>query len=278
MYDPIFSLEQTGIQIYYFTNERRHYPVHWHVAIELIYILNGNATILIEGVEYPVISGEFLVIDSNRIHEFRYEQGSMMVVMYFSRSYMRNFISDLDQYIFCCTKRMLKKEQLETYLRICDLMKQLPPLYITQIVGYKIKSHAIAMEVFFELINNFTEKKSDTKKSTRNDVLERLGEITEYIDVNHAEDISLEDIASHFYLSREYFSRFFKKNMGITFIKYLNQVRLMHTYQDICNTQVGILELAERHGFTSYKVFNQMFREVYGCTPREVRNNNDINP
>lgn len=272
MYDPIFDLEQTGVQIYYYTNERRRYPVHWHSAIELIYILNGNATIIIEGIEYPVISGEFLMIDSNQIHEFRYERESMMIVIYFSRSYMRNFIPDLDQYTFCCTKRILKKEQLEAYLRICDLMKELPPLYIMQLIGFKIKSHAIAMEIFFELVNNFTEKKSDMKKTTREDVLERLGEITEYIDVHHAETISLEDIAAYFGLSREYFSRFFRKNMGITFIKYLNQVRLMHAYQDICNTQVGILELAERHGFTSYKVFNNMFHDVYGCTPREVRN------
>ena len=33
----------------------------------------------------------------------------------------------------------------------------------------------------------------------------------------------------------------------------------------------GIMELAEKHGFTNYKLFNKMFHEVYGCTPREVR-------
>lgn len=130
MYDPIFDLEQTGIQIHYYTNERKRYPVHWHSAIELIFILNGNATIIIEGIEYPVISGEFLLIDSNQVHEFCYERESMMIVMYFSRSYMRNFVLDLDQYTFCCAKRVLKKEQLEAYLRICDFMKELPPLYI----------------------------------------------------------------------------------------------------------------------------------------------------
>lgn len=31
------------------------------------------------------------------------------------------------------------------------------------------------------------------------------------------------------------------------------------------------MELTERHGFTNYKLFNKMFREVYGCTAREVR-------
>lgn len=31
------------------------------------------------------------------------------------------------------------------------------------------------------------------------------------------------------------------------------------------------MELAEQHGFTDYKMFNRIFREIYGCTPREVR-------
>lgn len=121
------------------------------------------------------------------------------------------------------------------------------------------------------MLNTFGKKKVLVKKTEKNDILARLGEITDYIDLHHAEVITLEDIASHFYLSREYFSRFFRKNMGVTFTHYLNQVRLMHIYQDICNTQVGIMELTERHGFTNYKLFNKMFREIYGCTAREVR-------
>ncbi len=274
MYEPIFKLECTGVQIYYHTNEKRRYPVHWHSAIELIYILNGNATIMIEGVSYPVVSGEFIVIDSNQIHEFRYKRESMMIVIYFSRSSMKYFVPELNEYAFGCAKGLIRKEQLEIYLRICDLMKELPPLYIMQPIGFKVKSHAIAMEVFFELINHFIEKKDSVNYTDRDNVLERLGEIADYIDTHHTEAISLEDIASHFHLSREYFSRFFRKNMGITFIKYLNQVRLMHVYQDICNTQTGILELAEEHGFANYKMFNQLFQSVYGCKPREVRRDN----
>jgi transcriptional regulator GlxA family with amidase domain len=62
--------------------------------------------------------------------------------------------------------------------------------------------------------------------------------------------------------------------MEITFIKYLNQVRLMHVFQDICTTLRGVLKLAENHGFASYKTFIKSFREIYGCTPREVRRYN----
>ena len=230
IYEPLFKLERTGVQIHYYTNVRKYNPVHWHSAVELIYILNGNAKIMIEGKDYPVVAGEFVVIDSNQLHEFRCRGESMMVVIHFSRSSMKNFIPNLDEYHF-----------------------------------------RFAMEVFFELVNQFAEIGEWVQKPEKRENLERLEEMIEYIELHHKEPISLESIASHFYLSREYFSRFFRKNMGVTFTRYVNQVRLMHIYQEICNTESGIMELAENHGFTNYKLFNKMFHEVYGCTPREIR-------
>lgn len=271
IYEPLFKLERTGVQIKYYTSVRKYNPVHWHSAVELIYILNGNAKITIEGKDYPVVAGEFVVIDSNLLHEFRCKGESMMVLIHFSRSSMKNFIPDLDSCHLRCTRAELRKEQLEAYLDICELLKKLPPLYVMHPTGYRLKSQAIAMEVFFELVNQFAGTGEPVQKPEKRENLERLEKMIEYIELHHTEPISLEEISSHFYLSREYFSRFFRKNMGVTFTKYVNQVRLMHIYQEICNTGAGIMELAEKHGFTNYKLFNKMFHEVYGCTPREVR-------
>lgn len=270
-YEPLFELERTGIQIKYHTNMPAAYPVHWHSAIELVYILNGNVGIMVDGMDYTLSAGEFAVIDSNRLHRMKYLRESMMIVIYFSRGSMKNFVPLLDKYCFLCIKESLAKEQEDSYLKVCGLLRGLAPLYIMQPVGYEIKSHAIAMEVFFELLNNVASQGGTIQKTEKAEGLERLEEITSYIEEHHARQLSLEQIASHFFLCREYFSRFFKKNMGVTFTRYLNQVRLMHIYQEVCSTDTGIMVLAEKHGFTNYKLFNKMFREVYGCTPREIR-------
>ncbi len=45
----------------------------------------------------------------------------------------------------------------------------------------------------------------------------------EYIELLHKEPVSLEEIASHFYLSREYFGRFFRKNMDLLIISCLTR-------------------------------------------------------
>ena len=210
IYEPLFKLERTGVQIHYYTGKGKYNPVHWHSAIELIYVLNGNGSIMIDGKDYLVVAGDFVVLDSNQMHEVKAANASMMVVIHFSRNSMKNYVSDIEKYRFFCTREKLKKEQLEAYLKICEMLKGLPPMYVMHPVGYRLKSQAIAMEVFFELLNHFATREEHVQTSERNTILERLGEITEYIELHYKEQISLEEIASHFYLSREYFSRFFK--------------------------------------------------------------------
>ena len=85
------------------------------------------------------------------------------------------------------------------------------------------------------------------------------------------EPLSLSDISDRFALNPEYFCRFFKKNMGFTFLEYVNMVRLSHIYSDLMQTGDSITQIMERHGFINYKVFNRMFKEVYGCLPSKFR-------
>ncbi len=273
--EPLFDPEQTGIQMFFHTSQNtstsKSHPVHWHPMIELVYVLNGSGNILIDGKSYSLVPGEFIVIDSDQLHECWYRRDAMLAVIQYSRKVLKNFVPEVERCTFQCAKGTLRPEQLDAYLRICDMLKVLPPLCILSQMGYKVKSFAVAMDIFYELLNHFSTDRGIVRRTDQEEILRRLEEITDYIEEHHAEPVSLQDISSHFYLSREYFSRFFRKNMGVSFLRYLNEVRLVHIYQDICSMTIGIMEAAEKHGFTNYKLFNRMFREVYGCTPREVR-------
>ena len=110
--------------------------------------------------------------------------------------------------------RQLKKEKLDEYLEICGLLKRLPPLYVTCPWGTACRARRWLWKCFFELVNHFSTAADSTGLVNDDTILERLAEITAYIEEHHREKITLEDIASNFYLSREYFSRFFRQNMG----------------------------------------------------------------
>ena len=43
---------------------------------------------------------------------------------------------------------------------------------------------------------------------------------------------------------------------------------------DVVTTDLPVMQILETHGFTNYKLFSRMFRNIYGGTPREVRRRN----
>jgi AraC-like DNA-binding protein len=72
-------------------------------------------------------------------------------------------------------------------------------------------------------------------------------------------------------LNKEYFCRLFKKNMGISYLQYVYQVRTTALCRELETSEDPIGDLAERHGFRDSKMLNQYFKEIYGCTPSEKR-------
>ena len=59
--------------------------------------------------------------------------------------------------------------------------------------------------------------------------------------------------------------------MGVTFLEYVNLVRLTQIHRELRKSEESILCIMENNGFTNYKVFNRMFKEQYGMTPSQMR-------
>ena len=51
------------------------------------------------------------------------------------------------------------------------------------------------------------------------------------------------------------------------------EMERIHQTSAVCTAALGqpVLEVLDKHGFTNYKLFSRMFKEVYGDTPREIR-------
>lgn len=87
----------------------------------------------------------------------------------------------------------------------------------------------------------------------------------------YREDISLLEVAKHVCLSPQHVSRIFKKEMGITFIDYLTQVRLSKAIELFENEELKMYEIAERVGYATQHYFSSVFKKVLGISPMEYR-------
>ena len=72
-----------------------------------------------------------------------------------------------------------------------------------------------------------------------------------YIDAHLSDDLRLEDVASHVYLSPYYFSKLFKKYQGIGFNAWVNQQRMASARELLCHSDWSIASIARNLGFPS---------------------------
>lgn len=96
-------------------------------------------------------------------------------------------------------------------------------------------------------------------------------DIAAYLENHYAEDISLQDMAARFFLSREYISRRFKQEFGVNISDFLAGVRIEKAKLLLLNPQLRIAQVAEMVGYQDEKYFSKVFKKQEGQTPNEYR-------
>lgn len=72
-------------------------------------------------------------------------------------------------------------------------------------------------------------------------------------------------------MNKSSFCIFVKRNTGLTFSQYLNDIKLHRAVEMLRNKDTQISNIAYESGFTSVPYFNRIFKRKYGCTPKEYR-------
>ena len=95
--------------------------------------------------------------------------------------------------------------------------------------------------------------------------------IREYIDLHYMENITLEDLANHVYLSPAYISSIFKKETGENFNSYLTDVRLSKARELFKTSNATVAEAAEAVGYKDVRYFSALFYKTYGIKPKDYK-------
>lgn len=96
-------------------------------------------------------------------------------------------------------------------------------------------------------------------------------QIKNYIDYHYSESITLNEISKKYYINAAYFSRAFKKEIGVNFNDYLRKLRLDKAAAFLASTDLKVYEIAGKVGFDNSNYFMKKFQEQYGITPGKYR-------
>ena len=98
-----------------------------------------------------------------------------------------------------------------------------------------------------------------------------ISQVKSFLDEHYKEKLSLESVASHFFIDKHYLARLFKEQYGVTLVTYLQQVRITHAKRMLRFTDKSIEEIGLECGIGELNYFSRVFKKLEGVSPSEFR-------
>ena len=196
----------------------------------------------------------------------------MFLCIHVDKKRLSVYCPDLELYHINCRPVSLDDPKSTQYIHIRQLAHDLTRMNVENESTSAMRSDGTALLMLADLIRYFSVYSLPGATADTSQSNDTLREIITYVTEHYTEKLSLEEVANHAGFSREYFCRFFKQHMGITFLRYLNEVRISHAGRLLTSTDMSISEVMTKSGFTNQTIFNRLFKEIYGMTPRQARN------
>ena len=95
--------------------------------------------------------------------------------------------------------------------------------------------------------------------------------ITAYVADHYMEDLTLKEIADKMNYSLPYISKRFKEDVGTTFVKYLQNYRVMQGCRLLTSSRRSLAEITEMVGYKDVKFFSSLVKKMTGLSPSDFR-------
>ena len=224
---------------------------HLHQCFEIIVILDGEMKITVDEKDFVLHQNEALLIFPNQIHSLE-STSSEHVLCIFSPRLVQAYASKVVDKIPRDNKFIPDKYLVNALERL-------------EIDASSVEKKGVLYSLCaqFDKIAVYHEKKTDSEKL--------LHKIFSFVEETFDGDCSLSALSKILGYDYSYLSRYFKKNIGMSFNSYVNHYRLSHACYLLENTNSPIIQCAYDSGFTSLRSFNRSFKEYLDLTPTQYR-------
>lgn len=150
-------------------------------------------------------------------------------------------------------------------LRVQDyLLKPVKPAIFKQVFQDLLKTTATDEE------NTYKEIDQEVKdpKTNQIDIIEKA---RKYIHDNFKQKLPLQLVSSYVFLNPQYFSRLFKKEVGVSYIDYVNKLKIEYACKLLETTHYPAYRISSECGFTDPSYFNRVFVQQMNMTPKAYR-------
>lgn len=270
--------------IQYGTHDKEMF-LHTHADFsELVLVLEGQATHIVDNESYPIKQGDVFVINQNTAHGFEHAVDFQICNIMFRLDEVLDSNVDVKKSsgfhaLFVIEPYLAKGQGFQSRLtlspqeftELSDLISAMVYEYSNDYEG----RNTIITSYFTQLVVKLSRKyiiSEEQDKVTRITIAHSVS----YMERHFQHPLSIKQLADISYLSERHFSRLFKETYHTTPGNYLNALRLQYARMLLKNPDLSITEIALTSGFNDSNFFARQFRKEYGCSPSNLRRGTHI--
>lgn len=246
---------------------------HCHNSYELIYVVHGNGKYIVEGSEYPLCPNTVLFL---RPYEYHYVCPEPTATY---ERYVVHFSGDL--LLDASEELSFVKPQQSANNGIYFPSESVPSMIRTQFETLDLdfisdtekseisptRAETVLRTVVNQILILLSYMQADLPQKAET---KWVGEIMRYLNENLSQDISLEETARHFFVSKYHLCHTFREHTGISVFSYLTTKRIAQAEQ-LLEDGIPAADVAYRVGFRDYSVFYRAYRKLTGESPSKAK-------
>ena len=255
-------------------NARFEYPIHCHPEYEINVVINTKGTSVVGDSEEEFSGLDFVMTGPYIPHVWKApDEPNHVVTIQFSDELLNFQI--LNKRLFMPIKQLLldSMQGLHFYGKEAESIKD-EIVELTRMQGFQTATkflsilHSLANAPRRKLVSNMYETESLIHQSKSR----RISKVCRHIEEHISQKITLSDAAKLVNMSDSAFSHFFKRQTGISFITYVNNLRVAKACDLLANTALSASEICYDCGFNNKSNFIRIFTKRKNMTPIEYRN------
>lgn len=227
---------------------------HWHMEHELIACREGSAQVMLDDTMFNITQQQCIFCHSGCVHYISASPDSLLLVCLFNEKMYDPITSPF----------AFENPVFEDRYGILPKLSEIRHELQNQPIFFECRTEAMIGEILVDVFRGEPLRKAQWQFS---DVITRYKQLLNHIDLEY-EHITYQNAVQFMNMSDAYFSRYFKRQAGMTFSQYLNVVRIEKAVQLLDSAPtMKITDVMLRCGFNTIRSFNRVFREVTGFTP-----------
>lgn len=256
------------------------HPTHQHEFAEIVYIVNGSCTHTINDVSYTARRGDMFFMNRECIHSYSCSKSYSMIVLCFSPEAILKRIIDKKNASYLLSLSFLTEIQSEStpigkFSFVGEERTWIEQLLKATLAEYKSEEPerlAVLESYATVLIVNILRKVHSQSLANSKELTDVWQALSEFIDENLNQKLSLEDLAKKCFYNPSYFSRAFKQKFGCSPVEYIARERARKVAQLLAvNPHLTMEKIAEECGFGDKSSLYRSFEKFYGCTPSKYK-------